>query len=198
MYYPEHQVISVHIPKTAGNSIARGLAYNGFAKTPLLKKHAKAQEYREVVGNRVWEECFTFALVRNPWDLMVSSYNWWLQKASKYEQLHQEIEAIRQLGSFPAFINSIYGSMMLNEYYGSIVDWICDCRQKVIVEFVGKFESLDDDWSYICKRLSLKDTTLPHTNQTSRLTYQDYYDTKSKKIVEQRFEWAINQFGYTF
>lgn len=198
MYYLEPKVISVHIPKTAGNSIAIGLGSNGFVKTPLLNKHAKAKEYIEVVGNRVWEECFTFAFVRNPWDLMVSSYNWWLQKASKYEQLDQEIEAIRQLGSFPAFINSRYGSMMLNEYYGSMVDWICDCRQKVIVEFVGKFESIDDDWSYICKRLNLKKTSLPHTNKTSRQAYQDYYNSESKEIVERRFEWAIQQFGYSF
>lgn len=122
----EQQIISIHIPKTAGTSIAKGLTDNSFVRIPLVKtysvrniqrrlqrklkgidkfgKHAKALDVRAAVGDKTWEECFTFVFVRNPWDLMVSSYNWWLQKAGKWEKLSKTIEEIRSLKTFPAFI----------------------------------------------------------------------------------------------
>ncbi|MGK7902494.1 MAG: sulfotransferase family 2 domain-containing protein [Hormoscilla sp.] len=212
----EQQIVSIHIPKTAGTSIAKGLTDNGFVQTPLVKtysvrniqrrlkgiakpgKHAKALDVRAAVGEKIWEECFTFAFVRNPWDLMVSSYNWWLQKGGKWEIFREQVEDIRSLQSFSAFIRSQYGSQMLNEHYGSFVNWICDRDHNIIVNFVGKVENLDNDWAEICNRLGLENKTLPHANKTRRSAYQDYYDEESRLLIERRFEWSIQQFGYSF
>lgn len=212
----KQHVITIHIPKTAGTSVHQGLLENGFSPTFLVSKyswrnlkrklhhinkpgkHAKGQEVKALVGDQEWENSFTFAFVRNPWDLMVSSYHWWLQKAPKFPSCRQDVETIRQLGSFSAFMDSHYGRKMINEYGGCFFDWLSDGNQGIVVEFVGKLENLENDWSYISKRLDFTQPTLPHTNKSQRRAYQDYYDSKTKKIIEQRFAWAIEHFDYSF
>jgi hypothetical protein len=208
-------VISIHIPKTAGTSIAGALIAQGFVELPFVEKyslvnvncklrgihrpskHAKARDIKLAIGNKNWEKYFTFAIVRNPWDLMVSSYNWWLQKGNQWEKMRQDVDAIRKM-NFSEFIQSRYGSQMINEQYGCLKDWICDANGMIMVDFVGKFENLADDWAFICKQLGLEQSDLPHANKTKRSAYREYYDCQSKEIIERRFAWAIQKFGYEF
>ena len=82
----------VHIPKTAGTSIGAFLSglsmkageegsNNNYIELKRLSKHAKAAEIRKVYGCDYWNKLYTFSFVRNPWELMVSSYFWWRQIA---------------------------------------------------------------------------------------------------------------------
>lgn len=214
----QQRFVMVHIPKTAGTSLMKSLHQNQyrtvrpyskyslqnirrkFQGIELLVVHAKAQHYKALLGERLWEEMFSFAFVRNPWDLMVSSYFWWLQMAPSAAKdiIRRQAEEVRLLGSFSAFINSVYGQKMINEQSGNIVDWIADEQGQIIVKFVGKFENLEADWQYIGKVLELNDSALPHRNQSKRQSYQSYYTTQTQKLVEQRFEWVIQNFHYQF
>src|SRR5262245_8701167 len=79
----------VDIPRTSSTSIRvelgrfYGLPY-GKSKTfedqystpQIFRDHVPAREMREILGTDLWERIFTFALVRNPWDRIVSMYNW--------------------------------------------------------------------------------------------------------------------------
>lgn len=40
-----------------------------------LDKHSTAQEIRKVLGEEKWNDCFTFAFIRNPYDQVVSFYH---------------------------------------------------------------------------------------------------------------------------
>lgn len=131
---------------------------------------------------------------------MVSSYFWWLQIApsSNKKRVREQAEEIRQLGSFTNFINSPYGSEMINDKTGNIVDWLVGERHQLIVQFVGKLENLSIDWQHISKMLNLRVTELSHSNNSTHSSYQDYYNSSTKKLIEHRFEWTIEQFGYKF
>lgn len=214
----QKSVLVVHIPKTAGITIRKGLNRNQYKITPLVGKyswlnlqrklkgiplpgmHGKAKDYQRILGEKNWEKLFSFTFVRNPWDLMVSSYFYWLQiaKTKSQEDIRQQAEEIRRLGSFSNFINSPYGSEMINDEYGNIVDWITDEKDQIIVKFVGKFENLEADWQNICKILDFKDASLNHFNKSKHSHYRDYYDEQTKKLIERRFEWVIEHFKYQF
>jgi len=178
--FHDFKCIFIHIPKTAGNSITQTL--NSLPRQKInikhpyvdLPKHAKASEIKQAVGNEIWEEYFTFAFVRNPWDLMVSSYFWWLQKAPKWKKFHADIKEIEQLGSFTHFMYSQYGRGMINRLEGNLFDWLSEDGE-IIVDFVGRFENLHNDWNEICDRIGVEPYELPHTNQTERSSYREYY-----------------------
>lgn len=197
----QHKVVYVHIPKTGGSSIASVLTeLSGNIKRSNVNlrvhEHIKAKEIKQIIGEPVWKDYFTFAFVRNPWDLMISCYHWWLQKADK-RVFNKDIIKIKSMGSFTNFINSNYGMNMINECQGNLFDWISE-NDSIIVNYVGKFENLQKDFNYICYNLGIQPLELPHKNKTKRKNYQEYYNESTKKIIAKRFEKTIEIFKYKY
>lgn len=193
--------IFVHIPKTAGNSITAALnSVPGKAEelSPKIAKHAKAFEIRALLGATVWDEYFTFSFVRNPWDLMVSSYHWWLQKAPSIPYHRRHAERVRRLGSFDAFLASPYGSSRINERRGNLFDWLSDGNGSLLVDYVGRVETIAEDWERIRERIDAPLPPLPHVNKSIRADYRDYYTPHTRDLIAKRFRRSIEAFGYEF
>jgi hypothetical protein len=196
----DFKCIFVHIPKTAGSSITKSLESlpgNNNANSPRISKHAKAFEIKGLLGDEIWEEYFTFAFMRNPWDLMVSSYHWWLQKAGKIPYHHRHHRRISMMEGFNDFIYSRYGQKMINERYGELRDWVTE-KDNILVDFLGKVETLDDDWKKICIEIGIEPTALARINTSNREEYRKYYTPETRRIIAKRFEWVINKFNYSF
>jgi len=193
----------IHIPKTAGRSIEKALGelperpFAGRRATRAFP-HTKGVELKRMTGEDVWERYFSFAFVRNPWDLMVSSYHWWLHKAGKFENRRAQQRAVLGLGSFEAFMHSKFGRLMINECPGSMLDWVQDETGALMVDFLGRFETLDRDWSTICQRLGAPYRPLPHENRIARAPYREFYNEETRAIVAERFHKEIELFGYEF
>jgi hypothetical protein len=173
------------------------LAGKGPAAVGRFHKHAKARDIRATVGERAWHGHLSFTVVRNPWDLMVSSYHWWLNRADRWKSLRTHARAVAALGSFPRFMDSPYGREHINEQVGTFRDWICDTDGRVLVDTVCRFERLEEDWREMAGRLGIQ-VDLPHLNRGNRGAYRDYYDGPSKQIIGERFAWAIDYFEYRF
>lgn len=75
-----------------------------------------------------WTSKFSFAFVRNPWDRLVS----WVHRTSTWPP-----DRFDQLGLEPQ------------------VDYILDEDGKPLVDFIGRFESLADDFNTICGHLGI-------------------------------------------
>ena len=200
---PEYKAIYIHIPKTAGNSISD--AIDGLPKcNPLAEykgkqpKHIRAWELRRLTGDKMWNSHFKFAFVRNPWDQMVSCYNWWLQVAPQWEKNDEVVAAIRNAGDFNGFMQLRYGREMINDFDGSTFDWISDENGSLIVDYVARFEGLQDDWREICRQMGAPYKPLPHLNRTARAHYRDYYTSETRDFIAKRFHRTIEMFGYTY
>ena len=203
----DHEFIFVHIPKTAGTSIHTALGdlprkpFEGRRRSQKIHKHTRAAEIRRVVGDDVWSRYFVFAFVRNPWDLMASSYRWWLEKADRFPELAEHRQAIGEMEGFSAFLKSHYGREWINEFQGNMLDWLeGEGRDegRIIVDFVGRVETIDADWRTICERGNLPFRPLPHENITQRGSYRDLYDDEARALVAERFAREIARFGYEF
>src|SRR6187402_3169911 len=70
----KHQCIFVHIPKTAGNSINRVFGVGWENHKDLARYHAE-------IPRETFERYFKFAIVRNPWDRLLSDYNYQKKKS---------------------------------------------------------------------------------------------------------------------
>ena len=198
----EYGYAFVHVPKTAGNSIATLLEQLPRRGDPgrrrRMHKHTKARHLRALLGPELWGRLFRFSVVRNPWDLMVSSYLWWVERGAAVEHLRPLAEEVRALGSFREFAMSRFGGTMINECPGQMLDWL-EIDGKIDVDFVARFEQLDQDWERICALSGIPFRPLPRLNASpGRLVYRDYYDDQTREIVARRFARDAAMFGYEF
>ena len=76
-------------------------------------------------------------------------------------------------------------------------DFITSPNDEVIVDFIGRYEKLTEDFLHVCKVLNLN-ASLPHLNKSSRRKYESYYNAETRRIVEEHFREDIELFGYTF
>jgi len=211
--------IFVHIPKTAGTSVdrvlaeatltpsaieARRLVIESFVRSAfalyqgIYSKHIKAAELRALVGADIWARAYKFALVRNPWATMVSSYFWWLQKAPRFPFLAERAELVKAMGGFRPFLRSELGSTMINELPGTMSDWFME-EGRDIVDFVGQVETIDRDMQAILFQMGATcGSRVPHLNQTEHAHYRDYYDVETRGLVARRFADVIDRFKYHF
>jgi len=210
----KHKCIFIEVPKTASTSIRQVLGLSP-------KPHLDIKEYRNSlkinspfqtvgykyinplyttfvpkvlktkIGDSVFNSFFKFGFVRNPWSRTVSLYfrNEALQK--KRQLTFEEFVDWIQYSSDTCIHSSI------KKYQ---LDWFTDDNGEIIVDYIGKFETINTCWNYITKKLNIKDS-LPHINNNnfiSRKHYTEYYNSKTKAIIRNKFLVDINHFKYEF
>ena len=153
---------------------------NNFLKNIFYKQKAERQ----------WNTYYKFGFVRNPWDRVVSLYlrKEGLQMADKMS-FHEFVHWIENSSD-----TSIHPSKHKNQ-----LDWFLDSKGNIAVDFIGKFESLNEDWKIIAKKLGTS-TTLPHTNKNiaKKKHYTEYYNNELREIIAKKFQKDIDYFGYKF
>lgn len=215
--FPESGIIFIHIPKTGGSSIRKllsnlknpKLSFNDKVKyyymeelkrKKIASRHGKAINFLDFFSKDLWDNSLKFTCVRNPWDLMVSSYHWWIQYGHNFANLNKMFLDISKM-SFNEYINSTYGKTMINECKGNPQDWFLDIDNKIMVDGIVKLENFNEDFKKLLDNSGKKFygfINLPKENVTIRKKYQDYYDDSSKKMIETRFNFIIEKFDYKF
>ena len=178
--------IFIHINKTGGSSIEKVLKLNLEHKTALRKI--------EEIGYEHWKKKFTFAVVRNPWDKVVSHYHYRVQT----DQTNLGTSPV----GFTDWVRLSYGQKDPLYYDKPIMfmpqsDWVSDHDGKILINFVCHFENLNDDFSYVAKELGIS-VNLPHLKSSKHGHYSDCYNEESRDIVANWFKKDIENFGYSF
>jgi chondroitin 4-sulfotransferase 11 len=179
--------IFIHINKTAGTSIGNAIGLP-------IKDHLTAKEVIARIGESKWNEAYKFTLVRNPWDKAVSLY--------EYRRKKDRTEISARGVSFSDWVKMTYGEDKNYDYYNARafqpqVDWLKDNEGKISMDFVGKFESINEDFNHIKNVIGL-DAELPYLNASKRAGYQSYYDDETRDIVARWFHEDIDFFTYKF
>ena len=189
IYEKPSKHLFVHIPKTAGRSVFLMLN-NGEA---LQGSHASARDYKSYLGAQ-YENYFSFAIVRNPWDRMVSLY-------FHRKQYSTTTNARNDFQSFEEFLWYVYDSFKegnCNKFNYTQSSYICD-GDKVLVKFIGRFETLEQDIKLIFEHIGIiVPSQLKHEHKTSREHYTKYYNDELVQIVNDVFIEDINRFNYTY
>lgn len=79
------------------------------------------------------------------------------------------------------------------------LDWIRDENKNILVDFIGKYENLNDDWKIVAKKLNVNNKLpISNRNMTRNRDYTKYYTNESRDIIYNKFKEDIDYFGYKF
>lgn len=178
--------VFIHINKTGGTSIAKALN--------IPPKHNTALEKIEEMGRKEWDARFSFAVVRNPWDKVVSHYYYRIQ-TNQTNLGSKEIDFKEWVKLVFRDKNSLYYDKP--KMFMPQTNWVSDTHGELMVDCICRFETLENDFRKVCERLNIQ-YNLPHLKSSKRGKYCDYYDEESKGIIEEWFSQDIEKFGYRF
>lgn len=210
-----HKFIFFHVTKAGGTSVKKVLKdysqepEHFKIKRPLKELEGKPNPLYEMWESSVWhakardvkkempeeyKKFYKFAFVRNPWDWQVSYYHFILK-----ESTHIRHELVKSMSGFEEYLEWVIntknpfpkGATKLQK------DIIAEKEGNIIVDFVGRYETLAQDFQYVGKILNIN-SSLPHLNKSEHRDYQAYYTDKTRKLVEEHFEEDIQLFGYNF
>lgn len=189
------KAVFIHINKTAGSSIETALGWPYKDAT-----HFTLSDYKNVLPPNY----YFFSFVRNPYDKMVSMFEHRKQNLKDNVLINLSFEDwilnLDELGySDKGTCNQIC--------WLSTQTWIWDIdKQKYItrpkipkieIDFVGKFENLNEDWEELKIELEInKSIKLPHRRKSKHIHYSNYYNDKTREVIYNRFEDDFNIFNY--
>lgn len=165
--------------------------------------HLTADHMKEEYLSEKEKQYFKFTFVRNPFERLVSCYE------SKYHtdrDKHHRSELqfdyylggrIRKDRGFRNFVKKIVkiSPRMMETHFMLQYDLLYDKAGHPFVDYYGKYENLQEEFSTIQKKYNLKE--LPHYNKTiDNKNWMDYYDLEIAELVNKKYRKDIEFFGY--
>jgi hypothetical protein len=189
--------IFVHIPKTAGTSLGEAIYGRWVGHVPLSRFAAFDQEK--------FKSFFKFSFVRNPWDRLLSAFAHLKghgEPLASREALWSKLH-LAETETFEDFVLGLrderFRTLIINDvHFRPQLNWIAlPGTERIAVDFVGRFESLEEDFSRLARRLGVK-SELPLLKQTDRPPYREIYSKQMRGVAEEIFRNDIDRLGYEF
>lgn len=179
-----------------------------------LRKHSPAATIAAVLTQEMWDGSFKFAFVRHPVARTLSLYNYAVGKLEERRRFlprnawyltplgresdplrWRSVRALRDAGSFSGFIRHPLletDASMTSQWYSLI-----DGSGKVIVDFIGRFEHLQEDFHKVQDRLGLPRSALGWRNASPRTAHSAVMiSEEDRAYLAQRFRADFAMFAY--
>lgn len=205
-------MIFIHIPRTAGTSIVEFAKDQGLLE-PNVKIWDGTQQFvtlrhrdpawymtKGYVSQEWWNKAIKFTVVRNPWDRLVSLYEYLrsfrLNRRPRYTNKYLEnFEAFAaEIASGSKWVHSLGRSNVRHfSQANPQVKWL-----RLGVDRILRHETLADYWGEFCVEVGLPRVPLPHTNTTIRDHYRSYYTDELAEKVGEFYKEDVERFDYEF
>lgn len=216
MILHDQKFIYLGIPKTGCTSIMNVFGVGtgnrvGIGWNPHLKRylqHITIQEYVEygLLTEEQVRKYFKAAIVRNPWDRVVSEYVWRVAEV-KRRNYYDNIEEYYIENGFDQFIYNIPKMIALKgvddlSHMRSQSDYT-HVNGKQFIDYIGRFETLQHSFQEMCKlakinSIRFNEIKLPIINKTQHKHYSTYFNYRTRDFIRDLYEQDVKNFGYTF
>jgi hypothetical protein len=185
-----HKCIFIHIPKNAGQSIENVfldlLNLDWETRAPLLLRpndhpdlgpprlaHLKSYEYvkYKYIPKELYTNYFKFAIVRNPFERVVSIYRYF---------------GYSKKCSFKEFVNGPFLNELWKEQYWFVcpqVEYVYK-NEQLNVDFICRFENLQEDFQHVCKQIGLPSLRVPHKNKSSKTKGNSFISKAARYLLK--------------
>tara|TARA_Y100000034_G_scaffold122237_1_gene167438 strand:+ start:478 stop:1191 length:714 start_codon:yes stop_codon:yes gene_type:complete len=204
----DKKLIFMKMARSAGTSIWR------HSLKPYIKKiggwsggQGGSKDWlKSLSDEEILNDYFIFIFVRNPFDRVVSWFNhtqWRILSKLTGEQLKN---------FFDCYVKETFlDNKMSDIYMGHLLPSSTHCEYdesgELFVDFIGRFENLDEDWSKFCKIVKIPQTSggigtmLPKSNRNKtkeQKHYRYYYTDELVDIVANYYKRDLEMFNYEF
>jgi len=171
--------------------------------------HLSAAEYVSCghISQQDFDRYYKFSFVRNPWSRLVSEYRYRNFLSHK---------------SFKDFVMNKLPNPGWDDKYRHVMpqtEMLYDDNGHLLVDFVGKFETLQQGFDQVCEQLGFTESRLPHINSSDKKSrelrrtarnilhrnkesglhkYTEFYDTETREFVAEIYRTDIENFDYSF
>jgi hypothetical protein len=195
-------------------STKSGEKYQEFFKRTIgLNKHSTALEARQFLGDALYPKFFKFGFVRHPVDRLHSLYSYALRLAHDAELTDEERRHQQAGGQWPdrppfrykavaaALESRSFSDFALHPLTwadaGAQPQWqsLCNAQGELIVDFVGKVESIEEDFAQVCAKLEVN---VPLEVRNSSVEKKSALELSPLALatVRERFARDFDLFGY--
>jgi hypothetical protein len=161
---------------------------------------------------------FVFTFVRHPLKRAYSCYNEKILCNTRYSFgkvrtfLHEEYGAdfnsrcspARESANFLAFLLFVRDTQVGTAKFRKDAHWmpqwniIRNASLRRSIDFIGRVETLEEDFSFVTKKAFLEETTLPHFNEAPAppVRYEDVLNEEIKQIGREIYKEDLKNFAY--
>ena len=206
----------VHIDKAAGSNIQHALRpfmkvqgrsklrrllgllgplnrAGGLYRQLEFSEHAPARRVEACLPPQVYAGLYKFAFVRNPWDRLVSRHAYLLRKTE-----HSRSREVNELGGFDAYLRWELSRAGKKSGMRPQADYVEGADGLLIVDFIGYFERLTEDFAEVCRKIGAPASLPPPKTHAARADYRSLYTDETRDLVARAYARDIELFGYTF
>jgi hypothetical protein len=194
----ELKLIFIHIPKNAGTAITNSKTAKFFSGGHQSAKEIMNQYPKE------WNQYFKFAVVRNPWDRVVSNYEYAIMEKSYWHHIsenntgaaHFDYHTLKNK-TFEDCVNLLYKNResLRHQGWSPQYVWISDNDKNVLVDKIFYHEKLDTDEEFNKMIPDLEKVNISPRKSTN---YKDYYTDDLINKVSEIYDYDIKLFKFEY
>lgn len=191
-YMCKHNCIFIHIPKAAGTSVLHALS--GSTKH-IQRDHCSAFNFKSA-DKRRFDRSFKFAFVRHPVDRLLSVHRYLLSGGNGTNNTRLSKLINSEYSQFDDFVLGYLDTMRLHTevLFRPQFSFLCNEYYEVMVDFVGKYEKINQDFEVIANKLNLN-ATLPKSN-VSKVSNTSDVSAKVREKITNLYSKDFELFDY--
>lgn len=210
----QRKCIFIHISKCAGSSIETGFGiktsdnseknnpnlYGWNSKAKLHLQHATPQQLFDfdLITEKEWNTYFKFIVVRNPYSRSVSDYFWMMEEV----KVSDSFENFMNLsGAFEIIKDRNNPKTFRADHLNKQHDYFFLNGKPIIYDKIIRFENIYNGLKELKEVFNLPRDSFNRKNNASKSNfahYSHFYNTKRKRLVEEKFGEDLDFLNYDF
>ncbi len=163
-------------------------ARGAFDEKPKWYSHMSLKQIKAQLTNQQWSNYFKFCVIRSPFDLMISYFYF------KHRDLGvKDMTKQKQLRLFRTWLQDNHVRNK-NKY---------QINGKLCMDYFIRYEKLNEGIQDVCAKIDVpfesdRIQKLKSGYRNSEIAISEFYDARSRKIIETKFAFEIAHFNYNF
>lgn len=184
-YMIRNKCLFIHIPKAAGTSVLQSLAGH---RRFIARDHVSATEFIRA-DFLTFNKLYKFTFSRHPVDRLFSVYRYIIAGGNRNSDKLLSTKISQECPSFDHFVCDFLDHQRLHMHllFKPQVSFICDERYNILVDYVGRFESIEKDFEVLEKRFNFP-LPLVHTNKSPSYDRNRKFSLETIQRIEELYK----------